>query len=297
MKPTAAEITTAVKLGCAVAWRVHECQYKAHMRRVDPEIMIGQIGIAARSPAVVDYRLRHRDTVASSYNYPAYSTAYGICAVDDTVYWDVNRDYCGRTSPFELSKIQKRWKPATREAFVRRAVEHASPQNTIPRKIARLMMSACELPGALFGVRVSHRHVRLYDSKGKHLTDAWLLPHHNPRCEHPYWEHADTLREARAERRRKIEIAEAAAREKRITERNARLAARVAKISTKITAEYDDARALGYCAPGIEAWARSRGIDITAAVPLAILARDSDARAQKLALHLARKYVAAQRAS
>lgn len=67
-------------------------------------------------------------------------------------------------------------------------------------------------------------------------------------------------------------------------ERRARL---VARLCGGITATLADARALGYCAPGIEQFQRAHGIGDTATLPQLI--KSGNSSAVRLALHIARK--------
>lgn len=71
-------------------------------------------------------------------------------------------------------------------------------------------------------------------------------------------------------------------------ERRARL---VARLCGSITATIEDARALGYCVPGIEAFQRQHGISDTATLPQ--LVKTGDPSAVALALKIARKVKAA----
>jgi hypothetical protein len=66
-------------------------------------------------------------------------------------------------------------------------------------------------------------------------------------------------------------------------ERRARL---IARLCGSLTATVDDARALGYCTPGIEQFQRTHGIANTATLPQ--LVKTGNPAAQRLALHIAR---------
>jgi hypothetical protein len=75
-------------------------------------------------------------------------------------------------------------------------------------------------------------------------------------------------------------------------ERRARL---VARLCGGITATLADARALGYCTPGIEQFQRTHGIGDTATLPQ--LVKSGNPAAQRLALHIARQSKATAKAT
>lgn len=81
------------------------------------------------------------------------------------------------------------------------------------------------------------------------------------------------------------------AREKVQTARDLRKARLLARLSAA-PVYYSDARLAGYCDAGIRSWAEARGLDVTASVPLATLAKDTDRQAQALALRVARRLLA-----
>jgi hypothetical protein len=76
-----------------------------------------------------------------------------------------------------------------------------------------------------------------------------------------------------------------------LDERKARL---LARLSTSLTANCEDARACGYCVAGIAAWAAERGVALDSSVSLHTLAHDPDRRARAVALLVARKFISAQ---
>lgn len=104
------------------------------------------------------------------------------------------------------------------------------------------------------------------------------------------WEHGRKLAECRAEiaAKRRIVAAHptlvAASYQRRM-----RAAQLLARLSRRLTASFDDARAAGYCRAGITAWAERRGLSLDTRVPLARLTRDPDQRARDLAVRLAQR--------
>lgn len=107
-----------------------------------------------------------------------------------------------------------------------------------------------------------------------------------------YYEHGATIEECRAEAARKIEVAKLEQKRIKLSGRNLRAARLLARISTKLVADFNDARAVGHCRAGIETWCQSRGIDINGSVPVSILMKDSDARARIVALRIAQNCIA-----
>ena len=108
------------------------------------------------------------------------------------------------------------------------------------------------------------------------------------------YEHAKSLRGCAAEIKRKRDTSAAAEKLARLTARNERRARLLAKVSAKLTASFDDARACGFCTAGITAWAADRGVALDSSVSLTTLAHDPDRRARAVALLVARKFIAAE---
>ena len=86
---------------------------------------------------------------------------------------------------------------------------------------------------------------------------------------------------------KKLAAAEKLAREERQAKKDARRHRLIAKLCGSVIATIDDARALGYCAPGIQAFQQRHGIGDTATLPQ--LMATKDASAVRLALSIARK--------
>jgi hypothetical protein len=108
------------------------------------------------------------------------------------------------------------------------------------------------------------------------------------------YEHATSLRGCAVEIKRKRKTVAAARKLALMTARNERRARLLARVSARLTANFEDARACGFCAAGISAWAAERGVSLDSSVSLTTLAHDSDRRAQAVALLVARKFIAAQ---
>lgn len=74
--------------------------------------------------------------------------------------------------------------------------------------------------------------------------------------------------------------------------RKARLLARISK---EISAKFSDALAAGFCEPGIMGWCKDRHLDPADSIPIATLIKDSDPRAHKVALLVARRAIVSAR--
>jgi hypothetical protein len=96
-----------------------------------------------------------------------------------------------------------------------------------------------------------------------------------------------SLAHARAGFERKNAAHLAMLRERRLSNKHARRARLIARLCGNATATLADARALGYCQPGIEAFQARYGIGNEA--PLPALVRTGDPAATRLALALARR--------
>lgn len=86
---------------------------------------------------------------------------------------------------------------------------------------------------------------------------------------------------------RKLAAHEKEARERRLTQREARRAALVTRLCNGVSATLADAKAMGYCDPGIRAFQQKHHIGNEATLPM--LVRTGDPSAALLALKIARK--------
>lgn len=104
-----------------------------------------------------------------------------------------------------------------------------------------------------------------------------------------------TLSREHAERgfRKKCEAQREELRERRLHQREARRAALVARMCKGVTATIEDARALGFCEPGIAAFQAQHGISDVATLPQ--LVNTGNAAAIRLALKVARSVQRAPR--
>jgi hypothetical protein len=109
------------------------------------------------------------------------------------------------------------------------------------------------------------------------------------RARYGTWEHGASLRECKANVAAKRAVIAAEVTAKRRSARDARRERLLARLSCTLTACAADATALGFCVAGIAAWATSRGVDVSGTVPIAVLVRDADPRAVRVALYVARK--------
>jgi hypothetical protein len=167
------------------------------------------------------------------------------------------------------------------------------------------------LPGEAYALYDGPRResAQPYDAAGHRMCRAWVLPR-EWRVTGSRWWHAETRRAAETEIVRAAEALawaedyertwQAAIQEDQ--ERSARKAAKaerrerlLARLTTTLSACWEDALAAGYCQAGIRAWASQHGIaePETARVPLRELVADEDRRAQALALEMARRAISA----
>jgi len=107
-----------------------------------------------------------------------------------------------------------------------------------------------------------------------------------------YFEHGRTIKECQAEAQRKRDLVAEAAKIKALNAKMQRKARLLARLSTKLTANFTDARSVGHCNAGILSWCTSRGIDPNGSVSLSTLSHDADRRAQLVALQVARRCIA-----
>lgn len=97
------------------------------------------------------------------------------------------------------------------------------------------------------------------------------------------WEHGKTVAEAQAEIARKRAIIDAEAESEKAAAKLERASRLLARLGTKASVSYDDARAVGACDPGIRAFADRIGRPITATITLAEIAKVEPVWAVKLA--------------
>jgi hypothetical protein len=121
-------------------------------------------------------------------------------------------------------------------------------------------------------------------SKGKSIVaeSGWIAG--NARCCYHSTVSADDARQGFQRKLKKLEREDRKARENNKAERRARL---VARLCGSVRATIADARSLGYCAPGIQAFQGRYGIGDEATLPE--LVRTGDPSAVRLALSVARK--------
>ncbi len=93
-------------------------QGRAHARTLD----LSDILAIARRAVRQGYATTGRESVSSSYRYPADATAADAIRVNGHVYIAIDRAYAGSPSPWRLSAIGTRWYP---ETVGRHLIRHA----------------------------------------------------------------------------------------------------------------------------------------------------------------------------
>lgn len=289
--------------------RLRIVQRGCTVRTVSVRDVIRVASAAARDGWAVADR---REKLPSSYRYTAYGSLVECVRDGAWVLIDVGRQQCG--SAGRLTSIDARWRPETVEARVARTREHMRADPLVVRvPVRRLASIAADprgFPGAECSVRRPDGAWDLYGAAGDRIGTAWALdttaamrdPTNGLRLSYAdsararYYEHADTLAAALAERDAKTAAIERLLAERRAGERERRRERLLARVGS-LTAGYSDARACGHCDAGIRAWAAARGIGIDALVPLRALIGDADRRAQAVALAVARRAIAARAAA
>jgi len=229
--------------------------------------VLSAVAKAAASGARVMQEAPHE--VSKAYKYPVRYTTAVASRLDGTVTWEVVR----RVSFGAPSSLASRVGHTPVEIFAGLAVTRDGL-----------------LSGDAFGL-LRGKFVERYARSGKLIGWASPMPHD---LWHRFgaWEHATTQQGCAQEIENKRATLANEARVKIITARDARRTRLLARVSHKLVATFDDARACGFCAAGITDWAAGRGIALDAEVPIAVLARDGDRRAQAVALLVARRALA-----
>ena len=219
---------------------------------------------------------------------------------------DAARDGAADTGSVSVAKsygYRHTWTRATAKcdgAVVRWGVERVGGgPAALTHEVSRhALMGVCFNPclrGDAFAIRHGSNDVAVrYASNGERTGVAIAMPP-DLRTAFGAWEHGATREACRVEITRKRAVVKEQARAKRLAARHERRVRLLARLTTTLTAGYDDARAVGYCEPGIAAWAAERGIALNATVPISMLMKDTDRRAQAVALRVARKALEAIR--
>lgn len=217
-------------------------------------------------------------------NDPAYIKARAVIAYRD--YGTADSRYDGPNSSYG-------------QAVASRAEAHAklrtvsAPSGAIPRH-----EHPGSLPGDLYLTRQPGSYYRRYGWDGKlrgltmrraveiALKSTW------PVALDPdgrYWEHGASVVEILAEEQRKREIAL----QKRADVRADRAARLLARVSDRVTATREDARAVGACVAGIEAYcsAHALGESVTARELVALAISSRQPLALRAAVHAARRSI------
>jgi hypothetical protein len=174
------------------------------------------------------------------------------------------------------------------------ATIHTSRDKNIPLPILRDVTYNHDalLDGELYA-RERHGIIERYDAKDRKTGIAMRIPAMAGLSE--TYEHGKDITECRAEYERKLQIR----REKAIallhnTDYRAKRKARlVARLCGRLTCTIDDARAVGYCRAGIDAFRRRYGLGETATV--AELRRTHDAQALRVVAYAASRAAVAVR--
>jgi hypothetical protein len=206
--------------------------------------------------------------VASSYGY-SYTWTQAMSDLLDpyTVSWDVRR--------------------------VRAAYGAGCGGHTVSTEVMRgvIVDGDALLDGDVIAIRAGDHYIR-YAADGIRTGVAVRMPD-DLRTRWGRYEHGSDLAECEREIAHKREILAGEVAEHIRSQRRARAARLLARLSTRLTADLADARAAGYCRAGISAWCASRSLDPeTATVPINALMRDEDGHAQRLALTIAGRAVA-----
>lgn len=127
----------------------------------------------------------------------------------------------------------------------------------------------CCLNGDLFAIEV-HKDVFVRYNKGKKTGYAVRLP--EPGSAGYYYEHGKTLKEVKDEYAHKVDVYKKKEQEKRISERVSRAKSLIYRYATnKVQVSYTDARAVGFCNPGIEAFCERYGLNKEESYPVSVL--------------------------
>ena len=284
-------IQTAMGLAMRIVDEVEGANGRKRARTADPEQVAMAIGRVARTEWGWD--TSGRQSVANAYKYPADYVGWDVVHDGDRLAWAVNRLSTSHSTPLGCSQWQAGWSPDVIRQRVNAALAGVADDSGLVAAAARLHGS-CGLPSGVYGIAMdgASKHVRVYSGAHRHCGDAWRLSRWDGTDR--YWEHAPTRAEALAERGHKRDRWEAARVADRLAERQRRIADRLARYAPKLAATWADARGAGYCQQGIQAWAEARGLELDAAIPLRALTADTDPRAQRVALLVASRAVAAR---
>lgn len=166
-----------------------------------------------------------------------------------------------------------------------RAWEHCVHKSTV-RGIA---WGEALLDGDAIAIRRSGSLLHIYDrydSDGRHTGVCRRLPE-ELESRWGRWEHGKTPSDLKREIEHKRRVLQYEAEAAATAEKLGRKARLLSRLSSRIRASFADARSVGYCVSGIEAWCARRGVAVDSTVPISLLARDSDCRARHLAERLA----------
>lgn len=128
----------------------------------------------------------------------------------------------------------------------------------------------CCLDHDLYAIE-QHKDVFVrYNIRGKKTGYAVRLP--RPGSSDHYFEHGGSISEIRAEYVHKVEVYNKQAQEKRISERVKRAKSLIYRYATnKVQVSYTDARAVGFCNPGIEGFCERYGLNREHSYPVSVL--------------------------
>lgn len=223
---------------------------------------------------------------AGSYGYRWSSTKCDAVLHEGDVLCEIYRSEGGSHCWMEHSRHRDATNAARALAWV-----HATQGRTdisVPAEaLAGVSLAPC-LAGDAFALLADDgSHYVRYDYQGAPTGVAVRMP--QDLRSWGAWERGVTLADCDREIAHKREKALRQAREARQTAREARRIRLLARLSSKLTATYEDARNAGMCDVGIKVWCALRGIDPTGEVLISSLARDIDDRAVRVALAVARK--------
>lgn len=128
----------------------------------------------------------------------------------------------------------------------------------------------CCLDHDLYAIE-QHKDVFVrYNIRGKRTGYAVRLP--KPGSSDYYYEHGNTIKEAKDEYAHKVDVYNKQAQEKRISDRVKRAKALIYRFATNsVQVSYTDARAVGFCNPGIAAFCERYGLNKERSYPVSVL--------------------------